>query len=197
VRIYYHRRISHLANVQGSPFVLIVDIYCTIMWQQILTKFKRYPAQEKVIRLILERGFQINEQGRVVSGKIEIPHAQIAKELDVDRRVVDTTAEAIRNDEQLWKIFINVRSMTFLGEVAPVLGLGVIEITPVNATKTGLLGNIAGAVASYGLSIRQAISDDPFFSENPRLTIITEGKIPGDLVKQLMEIEGVRRVTVY
>jgi predicted regulator of amino acid metabolism with ACT domain len=169
----------------------------TIMWQQILTKFKRYPAQEKVIRLILQRGFQINEQGRVVSGNIEIPHAQIAKELDVDRRVVDTTAEAIRNDEQLWKIFINVRSMTFLGEVAPVLGLGVIEITPVNATKTGLLGNIAGAVASYGLSIRQAISDDPFFSENPRLTIITEGKIPGDLVKQLMEIEGVRRVTVY
>jgi predicted regulator of amino acid metabolism with ACT domain len=29
------------------------------------------------------------------------------------------------------------------------------------------------------------------------LTIITEGKIPGDLVRQLMEIDGVKRVTVY
>ncbi len=167
------------------------------MWQEILNKFKRYPAQEKVIRLILQRGFQINDNARVVSGEIEIPHAQIAKELNVDRRVVDTTAQAIRDDEALWRVFKNVRSMTFLGEVAPILGLGVIEITPTNAAKTGILGDVASAVAKNGLSIRQAVSDDPYFVESPKLTIITEGKIPGDLVRLLMEIEGVRRVTVY
>ena len=167
------------------------------MWQKILDKFRRYPAQEKVIRLILQRGFQINEQARVVSGGIEIPHAQIAKELDVDRRVVDTTAQAIREDEGLWRIFRNVHSLTFLGDVAPILGLGVIEITPVDAAKTGLLGDVASAVARNGLSIRQAISDDPYFVESPKLTLITEGRIPGDLVRLLMEIEGVKRVTVY
>lgn len=167
------------------------------MWQEILNKFKRYPAQEKVIRLILQRGFQVNDRGRVVSGEIEIPHAQIAKELNVDRRVVDTTAQAIREDETLWKVFKNVRSMIFLGDVAPILGLGVIEITPTNAAKTGILGDVASAVAMKGLSIRQAVSDDPYFVESPKLTIIAEGKIPGDLVRQLMEIEGVRRVTVY
>jgi len=167
------------------------------MWQEILNKFRRFPAQEKVIRLVLARGFQINERGRVASGDIEIPHAQIARELDVDRRVVDTTAAAIREDEEMWKIFKNVRSMPFLGEVAPTIGLGVIEITPVDARQTGLLGSVAIAVAKYGLSIRQAVSDDPFFAENPKLTIITESKIPGDLVRMLMEIDGVKRVTVY
>ncbi|HWQ20347.1 MAG TPA: amino acid-binding protein [Methanotrichaceae archaeon] len=167
------------------------------MWQEILNKFRRFPAQEKVIRLILQRGFQINDRGRVVSGDIEIPHAQIAKELNVDRRVVDTTAAAVREDESLYKVFKNIRSMIFLGDVAPVLGLGVIEITPVNAAKTGVLGDVASAVARYGLSIRQAVSDDPYFVENPKLTIITDGKVPGDLVQLLMGIEGVRRVTVY
>jgi len=167
------------------------------MWQEILNKFRRYPAQEKVIRLILQRGFQVSESARVISGEIEIPHAQIAKELDVDRRVVDTTAQAIRDDETLWKIFKNIRSMTFLGDVAPILGLGVIEITPVDAAKTGILGEVASAVAKNGLSIRQAVSDDPYFVESPKLTIITEGRIPGDLVRLLMEIDGVRRVTVY
>jgi predicted regulator of amino acid metabolism with ACT domain len=167
------------------------------MWREILDKFRRFPAQEKVIRLILQRGFQVNENGRVVSGEIEIPHAQIAKELDVDRRVIDTTAVAIRNDEDLWKIFKNIRSMTFLGEVAPVLGLGVIEITPVDAARTGVLGNVASAVARYGISIRQAVSDDPYFVESPKLTIIAEGKIPGDLVSLLREMDGVKRVTVY
>jgi len=167
------------------------------MWREILAKFRRFPAQEKVIRLILQRGFQVSENGRVISGEIDIPHAQIAKELDVDRRVVDTTAAAIREDEELWRIFRNIRSMTFLGEVAPVLGLGVIQITPVDASKTGILGNVASAVASFGLSIRQAISDDPYFVEDPKLTIITEGRIPGDLVRLLTEIAGVKKVTVY
>jgi hypothetical protein len=167
------------------------------MWQEILDKFKRFPAQEKVIRLILQRGFQINDEARVVSGQIEIPHAQIARELDVDRRVVDTTAQAIRDDEALRRVFKNVHSITFLGDVAPILGLGVIEITPVNAAKTGLLGDVASAVAGFGLSIRQAVSDDPYFVESPRLTIITEGKIPGELVRLLTEIEGVKKVTVY
>lgn len=167
------------------------------MWQEILDKFKRFPAQEKVIRLILQRGFQINDEARVVSGQIEIPHAQIARELDVDRRVVDTTAQAIRDDEALRRVFKNVHSITFLGDVAPILGLGVIEITPVNAAKTGLLGDVASAVAGFGLSIRQAISDDPYFVESPRLTIITEGKIPGELVRLLTEIDGVKKVTVY
>lgn len=167
------------------------------MWQEILNKFRRFPAQEKVIRLILQRGFQISDRGRVVSGEIEIPHAQIAKELGVDRRVVDTTAAAIREDESLYKVFKNIRSMIFLGDVAPVIGLGVIEITPVNAAKTGVLGDVASAVARYGLSIRQAVSDDPYFVENPKLTIITDGKVPGDLVQLLMGIDGVKRVTVY
>jgi len=167
------------------------------MWREILTKFKRYPAQEKVVRLILERGFQVSERGRVVSGGIEIPHAQIAKELDVDRRVVDTTAASIVEDGDLWKIFKNVRSMTFLADVAPVVGLGVIEITPVDAAQTGLLGDVASAVARYGLSIRQAVSDDPYFVEQPKLTIITDAKIPGELVRLLMDVNGVKRDTVY
>lgn len=97
------------------------------MWQEILDKFKRFPAQEKVIRLVLQRGFQINDQARVVSGQIEIPHAQIAKELEVDRRVVDTTAQAIREDEVLWKVFRNVRSMIYLGEVALHPGIRVLS----------------------------------------------------------------------
>lgn len=103
---------------------------------------------------------------------------------------------AIREDPELWKVFKNVRSVLFLADVAPVLGLGVIEITPVDARQTGLLGSVAIAVAKHGLSIRQAVSDDPFFVEDPKLTIITEGKIPGELVTLLKEIDGVKKVTV-
>lgn len=167
------------------------------MWTIIQEKFKNHPAQEKVIRILLERGFQINEHGRVVSGSIEIPHTQIANDTGVDRRVVDATCETIANDAQLVAIFKNIRTMPFLREVAPLLGLGVIVISPDNAARKGLLGAVATAVAEHGIAIRQAVSDDPYLTENPLLTIITEGKVSGELVNTLTKIKGVKSVTVY
>ncbi|MCZ7399577.1 MAG: amino acid-binding protein [Candidatus Methanoperedens sp.] len=167
------------------------------MWSIIQEKFKNHPAQEKVIRLLLERGFQVNEQGRVVSGSIEIPHTQIANEIAVDRRVVDSTCETIMKDKTLLQIFRNVRTMPFLREVAPLLGLGVIVIAPDNAARKGLLGAVATAVAEHGIIIRQAVSDDPYLTEEPKLTIITEGKVSGELVNTLTGIKGVKSVTVY
>jgi predicted regulator of amino acid metabolism with ACT domain len=167
------------------------------MWTVIQEKFKNHPAQEKVIRLLLERGFQINPKGRVVTGNIEIPHTQIANEIQVDRRVVDATCETISKDDKLMQIFENVRTMPFLRDVAPLLGLGVIIITPDNASRKGLLGAVATAVSEHGITIRQAVSDDPFLTENPQLTIITEGKPGGELVDSLTKIKGVKSVTVY
>ena len=167
------------------------------MWTIIQEKFRNHPAQEKVIRLLLERGFQINSEGRVVSGSIELPHTQIANEIEVDRRVVDATCETISKDERLMQIFTNVRTMPFLRDVAPLIGLGVIVIAPDNASRKGLLGAVATAVAEHGITIRQAVSDDPYLTENPQLTIITEGKASGELVDSLTKIKGVKSVTLY
>ncbi|NJD75559.1 MAG: amino acid-binding protein [Candidatus Methanoperedens sp.] len=167
------------------------------MWSVIQEKFRNHPAQEKVIRLLLERGFQINDEGRVVSGKIEIAHTQIANEIGVDRRVVDATCETILKDSKLMQIFRNVRTIPFLRDVASYLGLGVIIITPDDAARKGLLGAVATTVAEHGITIRQAVSDDPYLTENPKLTIITEGRMSGELVNTLTRIEGVKSVTVY
>ena len=167
------------------------------MWTVIQEKFRNHPAQEKVIRLLLERGFQINDEGRVVSGSIEIAHTQIANEIGVDRRVIDATCETILKNKQLMQIFRNVRTIPFLRDVAPYLGLGVIIIMPDNAARKGLLGSVATAVAEHGIIIRQAVSDDPYITENPKLTIITEGKVSGELVNSLTRIKGVQSVTVY
>lgn len=167
------------------------------MWNVLQEKFKNHPAQEKVVRLLLERGFQVNAQGRVVSGNIEIAHTQIANEIGVDRRVVDATCETILKDPQLMRIFRNVRSLPFLRDVAPYLGLGVIIITPDNAARKGLLGSVSTSVAEHGIIIRQAVSDDPYLSEDPKLTVIIDGKVSGELVDTLTRIKGVKGVAVF
>jgi CMP-2-keto-3-deoxyoctulosonic acid synthetase len=87
------------------------------MWSALLRKFEKYPAQQKVLKVIFERGFQVNDDGKVTSGSIEIAHTQLAREAGVDRRVVDSTTEVILSDEQLKKVFQNIKSIPFLRDV--------------------------------------------------------------------------------
>jgi hypothetical protein len=75
--------------------------------------------------------------------------------------------------------------------------LGVVEITPEDARTHGILANSAMVLNKGGLSIRQAIVDDPELSPEPKLTFIVERKIPGELISELLTISGVAKVSVY
>lgn len=150
-----------------------------------------------MLKLLFERGFQVNEEGKVTSGSIEIAHTQLAKEAGVDRRVVDATTKTIISDELLSRIFKNVHSIPFLRDVAPSLGLGVIIIIPEDASDVGILAEVAGLISESKVSIRQAVSDDPYLTDNPRLTIITDKKVPGELVDKILELPSVKGVSIY
>ena len=84
-----------------------------------------------------------------------------------------------------------------LKEIAKHLNLGVVEIFVVNARSPGILSSAAVILNTAGLSIRQAIVDDPELSPEPKLTFIVERKIPGELISELLKISGVAKVSVY
>ncbi len=167
------------------------------MWREVVEKFEGFPSQRRVIELLLERGFQVSSEGKVVSGGIEIPHTQIANEIGVDRRVVDMTVKRILKEPELKRIFGNIRSLAFLSDVAPLLGLSVVIIHPTDAKKRGILGEVATLIARRGISIRQAVSDDPYLVDDPKLTIITDKKIPGELIEEIGRIRNVKGVQIH
>jgi len=127
------------------------------MWNKLVEKFEKYPAQAKVLKLLFERGFQVNEEGKVTSGNIEIAHTQLAREAGVDRRVVDATTKTIISDEFFSAIFKNVHSIPFLRDVAPSLGLGVIIIIPEDAANMGILAEVAGVTGSSRIASERTI----------------------------------------
>jgi predicted regulator of amino acid metabolism with ACT domain len=95
-------------------------------------------------------------------------------------------------------IFEAIRSSGLsLKEIAKHLNLGVVEITPVDAKIPGILASSAMILAKNGLSIRQAIVDDPELSPEPKLSLIVEKKIPGELIPELLNVKGVAKVSVY
>ena len=164
------------------------------MFDEIMEKFEGSPSQQRVIRLLLERGFSVNDEGRVVSGGIEIPNTGIAREIDVDRRVVDSTTDAILEDDQLRRIFQNISQVPSLMDLAPVLDLTVIAIEVTDAEQEGIVADVTGRLAERGISIRQTISEDPEFTDDPRLYIVTDEQLPGDLINELNDLEFVRRL---
>jgi len=167
------------------------------MWQEVVDKFSGLPSQRKVVELLLEMGFQVTPAGRITSAGIEIPRTQIAKRAGVDRRVVDNTVRRIQKDSELQKIFANMRSIAFLADVAPLLGLSVIIIHPRDAREKGILAAVATVMAKQGISIRQAVSDDPYLVDDPKLTIITDKKIPGAVIEEIGQIESVKGVQIH
>ena len=164
------------------------------MFDEILEKFEGSPSQQAVIRLFLERGFSVNEEGRVVSGGIEIPYTGIARELDVDRRVVDSTTDAILADPELKRIFTNISSVPSLMDLAPVLDLTVLTIEVAAADEAGIVAEVTGILADRGVSIRQVLSEDPEFTDDPKLYVITDADLSGDLLVEIRDLAYVRRV---
>lgn len=164
------------------------------MFDEIMGKFEGSPSQQAVIRLLLERGFSVNDGGRVVSGGIEIPNTGIAREIGVDRRVVDSTTNAILDDPELTRIFQNISAIPSLMDLAPVLDLTVLTVEVEDADEPGIVGKVTTMLAEAGISIRQTISEDPEFTDDPKLYIVTDDPIPGDLLVDIRNLPFVRKV---
>jgi len=167
------------------------------MWSQIREKFGGLPAQLKVAQLLYRKGFQVRENGKVVTGGIKIAHSEIALEADVERRAVDSTIRTILKDPWLRKIYRNLEQVCSLRDVAREFGLSVIVFTPKNARQPGILAEVTSAVAEQGLSIMQVFADDPDIEEKPKITLIVEGEIPLELISELRGLPGTYSITVY
>ncbi len=167
------------------------------MWNKIKTQLEAYPERLKIARVLIENGLSARDD-KIFLNQIEIPPIRIARVANVDRRTVNETLTTIKENPALRMIFEEIRPAGHsLKEIAKQLNLGVVEITPINARSAGILSNAATALNKAGLSIRQAIVDDPELSPEPKLTFIVERKIPGELIPELLKITGVAKVSVY
>ena len=167
------------------------------MWNTIKKHFEGFPERLKVARVLVENGLSAKDS-RIYLNQIEVPPVRIARVAGVDRRTVNETLNTIKANRELRLIFEGLRPAGHsLKEIAKPLNLGVVEITPIDAKTAGILAKSATILSEAGLSIRQAIVDDPELSPEPKLTLIVEKKIPGELISEILKITGVAKVSVY
>ncbi len=167
------------------------------MWADISREFADSPSQTRVVRFLLENGFGINEEGRIVCNGVEIPATHIGRAIETDRRVVDATARRILENPELREVFIRMRAAPDLSRVAEALGLSVITLYPKDAQQKGIVGAAVKVLVDHDLSIRQIFVTDPYLAEEPRLVMIVDGRrVPASVYEDLRALPQVKRLII-
>jgi len=166
------------------------------MWERVKDLFENHSERLRVANFLLMNGLSIKD-GRIYVNDIEVPTLKVARVIGVDRRTVNETIKEIGKDPKISSVFSSLESAgPSLRRAAKRMGLGVVEITSNHPGKIGILANAAKVLADVGISIRQAIVDDPELSPDPKLTLIGDRAIPGKAVQQFLSIPGVEKVSV-
>ncbi len=167
------------------------------LWKKVQALVGGHAERLQVARLCLENGLAIRKDG-IYLKQIEIPTARIARGAGVDRRTVVETVRMVSGDQSLSAIFGNLQSAGLsLRGVAKQLGLGVVEITAEDPKTVGILSSSSTLLADAGISIRQALVDDPELVPEPKLTLIGDRSVPGKIIPEMLKIRGVAKVSVY
>ncbi|MEW6070339.1 MAG: ACT domain-containing protein [Candidatus Thermoplasmatota archaeon] len=158
--------------------------------------FKKYPAQEKVAKLLMRYGLRVKPEG-IFCGEIKIPEGVIAEACDIDSRVVSATINTILKHEKLTRIFSKLLPVAHLKDVAPHLGWGVLEVSVSSeADRPGILANIVTIIAKANVNIQQVVVERTV-APPITITIITETPVPGNTIHFIKNAQGVKSVTLY
>ncbi len=167
------------------------------MWERIRALFETHPERLQVARFLLQNGLSVKVD-KIYVNDVEVPTLKVARVVGVDRRTVNETIRAINMDKEIKMVFSKLESAgPSLRAVAKQMGLGVVEITADNPNEIGILANAARVLAEHGISIRQALVDDPEMNPDPKLTLIGDRVIPGRAIPLILKIRGVAKVSVY
>ena len=184
-------------KMHNSLYLCIIAHFSTSdMWKAISEYFQSFPSQAKVARLLLRTGMSVRDK-RIYSGDVIIADTAVARAAGVDRRVVRSSVETISTDKQLSRFFSKLLPTNNFKDVASVMGWSAIEIVSDDAGQPGILAAVSTTISEAGISIRQAIVDDPETSEEPRIFIITESTVPPELLPKLRATKGVKSLTIF
>ena len=167
------------------------------MWDKVAAAMAGHSERLIVVKLLIDNGLAIRAS-RIYLNEIEIPTVKVARVAKVDRRTVVETIRMIERSPELSILFSKFQSAGLsLKGVAHHFGLGVIEIIATDPHKPGIIAGSSRLMSEAGISIRQALVDDPELSPEPKLVLIGDRPVPGELIPKLLKIQGISKVSVY
>lgn len=134
----------------------------------------------------------------IFCGPIEQSTTKIAKALGVDRKVVDLTADVIRNNPELYAVFSKLKPIADISDVARYdknSFAGVMDIYAFS-DSVGIAALATTLIAEENITIRYMVARDPELSVESVMTIVTDKRPPGRVVEALLNNDDVIKVSL-
>lgn len=163
--------------------------------QKILSAFDRYPSQKEVVKVMLRHGISVKE-GTAFCGDIAIGDSALGRAANVDRRVARATLDRIMESPELLDFFSKMKSISLLSEVAPNLGCTTLEIIPTDASIPGILADVTKTIFDAGISVMQAVVQDPGIENEAHLIIVLNGQLPPEYIPAIKSCRGVKSIII-
>ncbi len=157
--------------------------------------FKDSPSKLKVAKKIVLYGLSV-KNGKIYCNDIEIPYKSLARACDVDQRVVRSAIDSISSNKKISNIFSKFESSVNLKDVSKEIGFGVLVISAYDPKEPGIIASVSKIIADFKINIRQAIVEDPEFIEEPKLYIITEESLPGEIIPKIKNLKNIKSITI-
>lgn len=162
---------------------------------KVLAAFDKYPSQREVAKVMLRHGISVRD-GSAYCGDIEIGDSALGRAANVDRRVARATIDRIMSTPSLLDIFSKLKSMSLLSDVAPDIGCTTLEIVPTDARIPGILADVTRTIYDAGISVRQAVVDEPGIESEAHLIVVLDGQIPPEYIPRIRSCRGVKSITI-
>ncbi len=76
----------------------------------------------------------------------------------------------------------------FLKDVAKEMGYSVIVIVPTK-DQPGIIAGVSSILAEHGINIVQIIAEAPQLIKVQKMYVIVEGKVPGNVIEKINDLE--------
>ncbi|MCL2786025.1 MAG: regulator of amino acid metabolism, contains ACT domain protein [Methanomassiliicoccaceae archaeon] len=154
--------------------------------------FSDLPSQEKVANLLLRMGASVRD-GKAYCGDVELSDAAVGRAAGTDRRVARAAINRIAGDPKMSMFFAKLRPIALLADVADQIGCSTLVVIPTNAMMPGILADVSAVTLAAGVSIRQAVIDDPD-GKDARLLIVMDGTLPHEFIPSVRQCRGVASI---
>jgi len=145
--------------------------------------------------MMIRHGIRVAD-GKAYCGDVELSDSALGRAADVDRRVIRSTIERICSDRKMSAVFSKLISIPLFSDAASEIGCSTLEIIPTDATIPGILAEAAGIIYQAGVSIRQAVVDDPGLGKDAHLIIVMDGQLPPEYIPVLKASRGVKQIVI-
>jgi hypothetical protein len=163
--------------------------------ERTIAAFKGYPSQEAVATMMLKLGICVKNDS-AYCGDIELSDSALGRAAGVDRRVARATIDKIYKTPSLLAVFSKMKSMALLSDVAPEIGCTTLEIIPTDAHMPGILADVTATIFNAGVSVRQAVVDNPGLQKNSHLIVVIDGQLPSEYLPKLKLCRGVNSIII-